>query len=103
MRKHLLNFIMNDGSRQSGELPQTSSWHELREHLEKLNGVTVTDFITDDITEVWIDFTLGGHLFSINNQFGDYWFFVSDPNCPDELLTAVLSHSSLLLGEERTS
>ncbi len=101
MTKQLLNLTTNDGSRQFGELPQAVLWHELCDHIENLNGATVTDFITDNVTEAWIDFSYRGYLFSINDQFGDYWFFVSDPSCPDIILETVLSHCRLLLGSER--
>lgn len=90
-------MIMNDGSRHFGALPQTVLWYELRDHIKKLAGATVTGFITDDVTEAWIDFTYRGQQFSVNDQYGEYWFFVADPQCPDELLTAVLAHCSLLL------
>jgi hypothetical protein len=95
--QELLNITMNDGSRQFGALPQTVLWKELRDHIEGLDGATVTDFITDYITEAWIDFSFSGHRFSVNDQFGEYWFFVENPECPDDILRAVLSHCELLL------
>lgn len=101
MAEELLNVIMNDGSRQFGELPQTVLWHELRDHIERLDDAVVTDFITDNITEAWIDFSYHGCRFSVNDQFGDYWFFVDDPNCPDEVLKSILSHCKLLLVSDR--
>ena len=94
----LLNIIMHDGSRNFGELPQTASWYKLRKHISRLNGAVVTDFVTDHITEAWIDFTFAGHSFTVNNQFGDYWFFVDNPQCPDDTLHIVLSHCESLLG-----
>ena len=97
MAVKLFNIEMNDGSRHFGELPQTVMWHELRDHIETLAGAEVTDFITDNVTEAWIDFSYRGHCFAINDQFGAYWFFVNDPNCPDEILAAVLSHCEFLL------
>lgn len=103
MAKELLNIIMHDDSRHFGELPQSATWYKLRRHIGNLNGVSVTEFITDHVTEAWIDFTFRGHQFSVNNQFGDYWFFVNAPHCPDDILEAVLSHCRLLLGNERES
>jgi len=99
MAEELLNFIANDGSRQFGELPQTVLWYEMRDHLETLKGATITDFITDHVTQAWIDFTYRGYQFSVNDQSGDYWFFVDEPSCPDEILESILSHSKLLLGK----
>jgi hypothetical protein len=101
MAEELLNVIMKDGSRHFGELPQTVLWYELRSRVEKLDGAVVTDFVTDNITEAWIDFSYRGYRFSVNDQFGDYLFFVNDPDCPDEILISILSHCKLLLGAER--
>jgi hypothetical protein len=98
MEEKLLDLIMNDGSRHFGSLPQTVLWYELRDHIETLEGAAITNFITDNITEAWIDFTYRGYRFSVNDQFGDYWFFVDNPQCPDNILEAVLSHCKLLLG-----
>jgi hypothetical protein len=96
----LFNIEMGDGSRHFGDLPQTVIWYDLRDHIVKLDGATVTGFITDEVTEAWIDFDYRGHQFSVNDQYGDYWFFVQDPQCPDEILEQVLCHCSLLLGDD---
>ena len=101
MAEELLNFIANDGSRQFGELPQPVLWYEMRDHIENLVGAEITDFLTDHVTEAWIDFTYCGYRFTVNDQWGDYWFFVDDPSCPDEILKTILSHSKVLLGERR--
>jgi hypothetical protein len=93
----LTNHTMNDGSRKFAELPQTRLWHQLRDHLQTLRSAVVTSFLTDGVTEAWIDFTFRGHSFTINDQFGDYWFFVDDPSCPDEILAEVVSHCERLL------
>jgi len=98
MATELLNIIMKDGSRYFGDLPQSILWHELRDHIETLDGAKVTDFITDNVTEAWIDFSYCGHRFSVNDQFGEYWFFVDNPKCSDEILDAVLRHCGLVLG-----
>ena len=100
MAGELLNIIMHDGSRQFGDLPQSATWYKLRRHIARLEGATVTDFVTDHVTEAWIDFSFHGHQFSINNQWGGYWFFVKDAYTPNEILEAVLSHCRSLLGEE---
>ncbi|HEV8370829.1 MAG TPA: hypothetical protein VGQ39_22970 [Pyrinomonadaceae bacterium] len=96
----LLNITMHDGSRHFGDLPQAVSWYVLRDHISDLNGALVTNFITDDITEAWIDFTFAGHRFSVNDQFGNYWFFVDNPNCPDDILQTVLAHCELLFNSK---
>lgn len=97
MSQPLINLIMHDGSRHFGDLPQTALWYAVRDHVVRLPGAALTGFVTDDVTEAWIDFTYRGHAFSINDQFGDYWFFVKDPACPDDVLSEVLSHFAKLL------
>lgn len=93
----IFNVIMNDGSRHFGALPQTVIWYDLRDHIAALDGAEITGFMTDHITEAWIDFSFKGWQFSVNDQNGEYWFFVDDPACPDELLEAVLDHCGVLL------
>ena len=88
----LFNFKMNDGSRNFADLPETVFFDELREIAGKLDGARETGFVTDWVTEVWLDFEFRGHKFSINNQNGDYWFFVEKPDCPDEILLEVAGH-----------
>ena len=91
----IYNIIMHDGSRHFSDLPETVDWYELRDYIDETPDYVLTHFITDDVTEAWIDFDYKGHHFSINNQMGEYWFFVSDPNCPDEILDEVMWHCSL--------
>jgi len=97
MAAKLLNIIMNDGSRHFGDLPESIDWHQLRDHIDRLDGVQITDFITDNVTQVWIDFVYRGQQFSVNNQFGEYWFFVDNPRCKEKILEAVLGHCELVL------
>ena len=93
----IFDFRMHDGSRNFTDLPLSRDWYEVRDHVSALTGAILTGFVTDDVTEAWIDFSYRGHRFSINNQYGDYWFFVDDPACPDEILTLVRSHWASLL------
>lgn len=88
---------MRDGSRNFADLPQTQLWYAVRDHISALPGACLTSFITDGVTEAWIDFTYRNHHFSINDQYGDYWFFVKDPKCPDEILEEVYEHFHKLL------
>jgi hypothetical protein len=48
MPPELLNIIMNDGSRHFGDLPQSILWHRLRNHIQRLKGAKITNFITDN-------------------------------------------------------
>ena len=93
----LLNSPMHDGSRQFAELPGACSWDGLRRHIERLPGATVTDYLTDNVTEMWLDFSFRGHAFTVNNPYGDFWFLVRDPTCPDDVLVAVIDHCVPLL------
>jgi hypothetical protein len=93
----LLNHRMVDGSRQFAALPESMPWNQLGDHLARLRGVQVTKFLTDGVIEAWIDFTFRGHKFTINNQLGEYWFFVAEKNCSDEILGKVAHHCKELL------
>lgn len=97
MPTKLFNFTMNDGSRNFADLPETVFFDELRNHLAIFTGAKETVFLTDWVTEVWLDFEYRGEKFSINNQSGDYWFFVQNPNCSDEILLEVFEYFRKLL------
>jgi hypothetical protein len=97
MPEQIFSIIMCDGSRHFGDLPQTVSWYDLRDHIARLDGAVVTGFITDHVTEAWIDFTYCDHRFSVNDQYGDYWFFVDQPDCPDAILQQVLGYCRRLI------
>ncbi len=101
--KRILDMRMKDGSRHFAGIPQTVSWYEVRDHVSNLSGAKLTGFLCDDVTEAWVDFTYRGHTFSINDQFGEYWFFVKEPTCPQEILEEVLSHFESLSHEARKS
>jgi hypothetical protein len=88
----LLDIRMNDGSRNFADLPELVFSDKLQEHTKALINAVVTEFITDWIAEVWLTFEYRGHKFSINNQMGNYWFFVENTNCPDEILLEVVEH-----------
>jgi hypothetical protein len=98
----IFDIRMYDGSRHFGSLPETVSVTEadlsrLRAHANQLRGAKVVKTLTDNVTEAWLDFDHAGHLFSMNNQNGEWWFFVVDPACPDDILRAVLGHFATLL------
>lgn len=97
MVSDLLEMKMNDGSRHFVDLPEVVFFDELCEHAEELRGAEITEFIADGIVEMWLDFKFRGHKFSVTNQFGDYWFFVENPACPDEILLEIIEHFRELL------
>ena len=98
----LIDPRLHDGSRNFADLPETydvaaPQWHALRAHVATLTGAAVTGFITDDVTEAWIDFTFAGHTFHLNNQCGAWWCIVDEPACPDPILLQVALHLETLL------
>lgn len=98
----IYDLRMADGSRQFGALPEhydvdAPEWHRLRAHVAALDGATPGGLVTDDVTEAWIDFTYAGHELSLNNQQGEWWFFVDDPACADAVLARVLDHFEAVL------
>jgi hypothetical protein len=88
---------MHDDSRCFLDLPATADWYEVRDHVLSLDGALPTRFLTDDITEAWIDFTFAGNQFTIHSVLGDYWFFVENPSCPEGLLRLIANHFASLL------
>ncbi len=97
MIRDLIDAKMNDGSRHFVDMPEVVFFDELADHTENLEGTEITEFITDGVVEMWLEFEFRKHKFSVNNQFGDYWFFVQDPNCPEEILLEIINHFSKLL------
>ena len=84
---------MTDGSRHFVDLPiEFAFFDELYEHTEKLPGVEIGEFLVDGIVSMWLEFTFRGHKFTVNNQFTDYWFFVEDAECPEEILLEIADH-----------
>ena len=89
---------MKDNSRNFMDLPtDIIGWSDLYNYLGKLDGVKKTGFLTDNVTEVWMDFSFRGHNFSVNNQMGEYWFFTENPNCSEEILTEIAEHCEKIL------
>ena len=97
-RLNLLHLPTHDGGRQFAALPRTIDPMTLRDHIAVLPGAEIGSFVYS-VSESWIDFALEGHTFSVNDQFGEYWFFVANPDTPDELLERVVSHAATLLGD----
>jgi hypothetical protein len=99
----LLDIRMNNGARHFAGLPETydvqePEWHRLRAHVAAMPGAQITAFVTDDVTEAWLDWRYRDHRFSANNQFNEWWLFVEDPACPDEILLEVIAWLETLLG-----
>ncbi len=89
----LTDFRMNDGWRKFASLPMTVYPRTLMAHIASLPGAVVTHLIDAmPIDGSWIDFEFGGHRFSATDQYGEFWFMVEDPRCPDETLRTVIEH-----------
>jgi len=97
MLSELREIKMTDGSRHFVDLPEVVFFDEFYDHAETLDGAEITEFITDGVVKMWLDFKFRGHKFSVNNQFGDYWFFVENAECPDEILLEIIEHFRRLL------
>ena len=95
----LLDFRMHNGSRHFAIWRATCSWRRLRRHLEALPGLTITEFLTDGVMEGWLDFTVDGQRFSVNDPVGQYWFFAEDPAAPVPLLQRIVDHCEPLFDE----
>ena len=91
MRRKIFDLRMSDGSRSFADLPEVVSFAGLHNIAENLEGARITGFL-DAAIEVWLDFDYRGERFSINNQNGEYWFFVENHNCVDEILLEVINH-----------
>jgi len=97
MIRDLFDMRMNDGSRHFVDMPEVVFFDELADHVEELDGAEITEFITNGVVEMWLEFEYRGQKFSVNNQLGDYWFFVENPECPEEILFEVIDHFRQLL------
>ena len=92
----ITSFIMHDGSRRFLSLPESILSGALFDRIGAMPNTRVTEFI-ETIPESWIDFEFHGFEFSINTQFGEYWFFVRDRNCPDDILIDIRDRFATIL------
>jgi hypothetical protein len=97
MLSNLLENKLIDGSRHFVDMPEVAFFDDFYDHTEELEGARLTEFVTDGVTGMWLDFEFRGHEFSVTNQFGDYWFFVRDPECSEEILFEIIEHFRQLL------
>jgi hypothetical protein len=94
----LLNEIMSDGSRNFLLLPVGSTPPlYLLFRVFTLWGAYPIAYVPS-YSESWIDFRYRGQKFSINNQFGDYWFFVHNSDCDENILLQVANYFQRVLG-----
>ncbi len=79
------------------DFPEVIFFDEVLDHVEKLEGTDIKQFEMDGVVEMWLEFTYRKNNFYINNRFGDFWFFVANPECPEEILLEVANHFRKLL------
>lgn len=84
----ITDFILNDGSRHFLSLPQSIRVEDLISRITAFPDMEVTHVLSS-IPESWVDFEFEGQKFSVNDQFGEYWFFVDSPQCPLDILTVL--------------
>ena len=97
MIEDLLAKKINNGARHFVDLPEVVFFDDFADCVEELEGAEITEFITDGVIEMWLDFDFRGHRFSVNNQLGDYRFYVADADCPEEILFEIIDHFRELL------
>jgi hypothetical protein len=97
MIRDLFDAKLNDGSRHFVDMPEVVFFDEFADHVEELEDAEITEFLTDGTIEMWLEFEYSGQKFSVGNQFGDYWFFVDDAGCPEDILFEVIDHFLILL------
>lgn len=94
----LIDIRTDDGSRHFASLPGSAGWDALRDQILLLPDAKIVEFVTNKVAQGRIDFTYGGHLFSVTGHGGEFRFFVRDPQCSDVHLYRVGSHCEQLLG-----
>lgn len=82
------------------DFPEVIFFDEFKDHLELLEDLEITEFEIDGVVEMWLEFLFRGQHFYVNNQFGDYQFFVKEPKCPEEILLEIADHFRRLLEKE---
>jgi len=89
----IFDLRMKDGSRQFADVPERVLPSQLKKILAKLPGVDIVSFVASVAEiEAWIEFRFQGFDFAVNNQNLEYWLFVRQPECPDEILQEVARH-----------
>ena len=89
---------MADGSVLFAELSGNISWAELRDHLERIDQLLIMKFVTDGITEAWLDFYYHGQHCTVHCPLDDYLVFAQDGNCPAFMLMELIEHFRMLAG-----
>jgi hypothetical protein len=100
MLKGLFKTESKDDWRHFVDMPEVIFFDHFYDYLEELEGAEITSFVPDGTIEMRLDFDFHGHKFFVDNQLGEYRFFVQDRNCPEEILFEIIDHFRALLEEE---
>jgi hypothetical protein len=89
----IFDVRMKDGSRQFADVPERVLPGEMRRIIARLPGAEIQSFIASVAEiEAWIEFRFRGFDFAVNNQNLEYWLFVRQPDCPEEILREVADY-----------
>jgi hypothetical protein len=89
----IFDVRMKDGSRQFADVPERVLPSQMKKILGTLPGAKIVSFAASvGEIEAWIDFQFRGFDFAVNNQNCEYWLFVRQPECPEEILREVAVH-----------
>ncbi len=89
----LFDVRMHDGSRHFADLPERVLPSRMRAIIARLEGAQIVSFVASvGEIEAWIEFRFRGFDFAVNNQNVEYWLFVRQPDCPDDILHEVAAH-----------
>jgi len=69
MLDDLLESKIKDGARYFVDLPEIVFFDEFYDYTEEHEGAEITEFLTNSVIEMWLDFEFRGHKFSVSNQF----------------------------------
>jgi hypothetical protein len=97
MLSDLLEKKLKSGARHFIDMPEVVFFDDLYEHAENLDGAEIIAFETDGTLEMWLEFEFREHKFFVGNKFGDYWFLVENPQCPEDILLLIAAHFRRLL------
>ena len=98
MPEALLSVVNQDGSRLFGKLPKATSsptMPQLCERIRALPGVSHAYAVMlrgRDRDDMLVGFTYAGYDFSVRVRDGEYWFLLSQADCPDASLGHILAH-----------
>ncbi len=90
-----------DGSRRFSYLPWVADWQSVRDHVLRLSGAKMVNFIGGEMAQDWLDFSYRGRRFLIRARDDGLHLFVDDPQCSDLILYQVGRHFEQLLEKSR--